>query len=266
MLTIAIGAVAGSAIALILVSEHQLKYWKNTRALFERAIQVDPHDFIAQNNLGVTYKNLGRFDLAVSSLQAAIIGNPTAGNPKVAMGDLFVAMGKPLASLPFYFSALHTADRTRHFAHNNLAFALCELGRIDEAIQHYNEALQIKPSYQAAKINLAEIYTKAKDPRFRDGRKAVALALELCDATYHSVPEFLETLAGAYAESGQFDKAIETARRAFAKARHNSTLKSRIDQELRLYYEHKTLQAANDAEKRNSSDATGQDLSSAVAE
>src|SRR5207249_12014914 len=142
----------------------------------------------------------------------------------------------------------------------------CELGRIDQAIQHYNEALQIKPSYQAAKINLAEIYTKAKDPRFRDGRKAVALALELCDATYHSVPEFLETLAGAYAESGHFDKAIETARRAFAKARHNSTLKSRIDQELRLYYEHKTLQAANDAEKRNSSDATGQDLSSAVAE
>jgi len=235
------GGVALSAVALILAAEHQLQYWRNTQSLFERAIQVDPHDFIAHTNLGITYKRQGKFALAIASLQLAMIGNPTTGLPKLAMADLLARQGKPLASLPFYFSALHGRDNMRHFAHSELAFIFCQLGRVEEGIPHLYEALRIRPGFQTATALLAEIYAREKDPRFRDGRKAVALAHELCEATYGIVPEYLGLLAAAYAECGQFDKAVEGAQRAIVRAAISGKdrLKHHLEQELKLYREHK---------------------------
>ncbi|MCI0541839.1 MAG: hypothetical protein L0Z50_42120 [Verrucomicrobiales bacterium] len=254
---IAIAGATTSTILSLLVTRYQLQYWKSTQSLFERAIEVDPRDFIAHSNLGITHKNEGRFDFAIRSLQAAMIGNSKSPTPKLAMGDLFVVEGKLLASLPFYFSALHGHDPSRHSAHRSLAHALCQMGQVGEAIQHYNAALQIRPGDVRSKMGLAEIYTCAKESRLRDCHKAVALAREICDGTHYSIPEDLYLLARAYAECGQFDKAIDTAQRASAKARaaRNYRLRNQIEEELKLFYEHKTSHSAAEAGARDSVDS-----------
>ena len=47
-----------------------------------------------------------------------------------------------------------------HLAHNNLAVALTEQGRIEEAVAHYREALRIRPNFIKAHNNLGHMLTQ----------------------------------------------------------------------------------------------------------
>ena len=47
----------------------------------------------------------------------------------------------------------------------------------------------------------------------RDGAEAVRLAERASELVEHKHPVFLDTLAAAYAEAGEFAKAVETAER-----------------------------------------------------
>ena len=58
---------------------------------------------------------------------------------------------------------------------------------------------------------LARYLATCPDSRLRQGRMAVRLANQTVTATGRNNPEFLDTLAAAYAEVGDFDKAIEAA-------------------------------------------------------
>lgn len=45
-------------------TRHQLAYWKNTETLMGRALEVDPNNYIAYENLGVYYSKLGQTEAA----------------------------------------------------------------------------------------------------------------------------------------------------------------------------------------------------------
>jgi protein O-mannosyl-transferase len=57
------------------------------------------------------------------------------------------------------------------------------------------------------------------DSRSRDGAEAVRLAEHACDLTQRKIPALLDTLAAAYAEAGDFPRAIGTAEEALDRAR-----------------------------------------------
>ena len=66
-----------------------------------------------------------------------------------------------------------------------------------------------------AQNDLAWIYATCKDPKLRDGKKAVDLALKACSHEPNKW-NYNGTLAAAYAKSGQFEKAIEAGEKAIA--------------------------------------------------
>ena len=68
-------------------------------------------------------------------------------------------------------------------------------------------------------MQLAWMLATHSDPRFRDGQQAVRWAEAICESTDFQAPLALDALAAAYAEVGQFDKAISTAQRALRVAR-----------------------------------------------
>ena len=71
----------------------------------------------------------------------------------------------------------------------------------------------------------------------RDGKKAVELAQQAVQLSGGNAPEILDTLAAAYAEAGQFPKAIETARQALdlSTAQNNKPLAEVIQNQLQLF-------------------------------
>ena len=72
-------------------------------------------------------------------------------------------------------------------AHNNLGNALLKAKRVDEAIVHYQKALQIKPDNAEALNNLAWLLATCPDAHVRDGVQAVKYAGRACELTHYGV-------------------------------------------------------------------------------
>lgn len=67
--TIAIATAVLGACAV--ASRIQLQYWRNTETLMQRALQLDPRNFVAHYNLGVYYGKSGNVDAALLHRQRA---------------------------------------------------------------------------------------------------------------------------------------------------------------------------------------------------
>ena len=97
-----------------------------------------------------------------------------------------------------------------------------EQGRLGEAIECFNELLQIKPDHADARFHLA---------------KAIELAEQSGELADCEQADFLDTLSVAYAMVGRFGEAIETAQKAISLAREagQEALAEEIQDRLRLY-------------------------------
>src|SRR5436305_12559183 len=77
-----------------------------------------------------------------------------------------------------------------------------------EALADYDEAVRLDPGNHHALNNRAYRLATTLDERVRDGRRAVADATRACELTGYAKPGYLDTLAVAYAEAGDFGPAI----------------------------------------------------------
>ncbi|MFT3831076.1 MAG: tetratricopeptide repeat protein [Opitutaceae bacterium] len=93
-------------------------------------------------------------------------------------------------------------------AHNNLALALAEAGRVAEALPHLEAALQLRPDYPEALNNLGDDLTRL-------GRPTEAIPpLERALALQPDYPEALHNLGLAFLANGQATEGIAALERA----------------------------------------------------
>jgi tetratricopeptide (TPR) repeat protein len=118
-----------------------------------------------------------------------------------------------------------------------LAIALEEKGNPAEAIEHYQKALELAPKYIATLTNFAWLLATSQDASLRNGLRAVELAKQADRLVGGTNTLVLRTLAAAYAEHGEFAKAIRTARSAMELARMHGegSLTTDLDQQIGLY-------------------------------
>jgi serine/threonine protein kinase/tetratricopeptide (TPR) repeat protein len=95
-----------------------------------------------------------------------------------------------------------------------LAQLLSQRGRLLEAKSIYQEAAKYA---SAADLNgIAWLFATSADPNLRDGTNAITFAEKLVIATNRKNASYLDTLAAADAETGQFAKAISVQQEAIA--------------------------------------------------
>jgi hypothetical protein len=95
-----------------------------------------------------------------------------------------------------------------------LAFRLEAAGKLEAAIQQYRKALDVNSTNAILLNNLAWILATSDKPGLRDGKEAVQLATRAVKLTDSRQPFCIGTLGAAYAETGQFEKAIQAAKTA----------------------------------------------------
>jgi Flp pilus assembly protein TadD len=97
--------------------------------------------------------------------------------------------------------------------------------------------LQTAPASVPTLNNLAQIFATCRDAQFRNGPRAIQLAEQADRFSGGKNPAFVRTLAAAYAEFGQFDKAISAAERALklSIAQGDSALANDLRLDIDLY-------------------------------
>jgi len=214
---------------------------------FQTALKISPNDPGAETNLGAALLQQGEIDDAISHLERAVEKFPGRAQTHINLGNALlqkrdtdgaIAEYRKTLELPFdhaesYYSIgnafrqkgdIEEAIAHYHKAielrpddaktHNNLGNALRQEGRLEEAEQEYEAALSSQPNFVLAGNNLAWSLATAADPKLRNGAKAVQLAEQAVMATDGDNPVFLHTLSAAYAENGDFEKAIAAAQDA----------------------------------------------------
>jgi Flp pilus assembly protein TadD len=195
-----------------------------------------PTDPDAQVCLGNALAQKGRVDEAIAHFQKAMMLRPDDFLARYGLGNALVKKGEFDGAIQVFRAALLIRPSDAD-CHTILAIALEEKGEAAEAIQHYQKALENAPRSIPALTNLAWLLATCPNGSVRNGRKAVQLASEADQSTRGTNPLVLRTLAAAYAENGEFAKAIKTVRVAMqiARMRSDESLATDLDQQIRLY-------------------------------
>jgi tetratricopeptide (TPR) repeat protein len=181
-------ALAGAAaLGLLAGTTLQLRYWKNTRALFEHSAEVTRNNGRALDVLGSLLAEQGKLPEAMVLYTQALSIRADDPEAHFLMGSALEGQGKPDAAVAEYTQALWfkpleekvrislgfalakqknydaaaaqyraalALDPESALAHNNLARLLQTQGHLDEAIEHYSDTVKIDPSLAQAHNNL----------------------------------------------------------------------------------------------------------------
>ena len=199
-----------------------------------KATQLEPDWITPWLNLGAIYASPARFDPSEAErcLRRAISISPLAVEPRLVYADLLGKLGRWAEAVRQY----RTIERERPDAFRaggRLAEALVRCGQWREALRRCRAGLETDPTNLRYAHTLARILATCPDAALRDGREAVTLARRLARQRPRD-PLVLDTLACAYAELGEYDRAMRAAERAIeiARKRGDAALAARLQKHL----------------------------------
>lgn len=282
---LAAGGIAALA-ALAALAWFQVQHWRDTLALWERALAVTEGNYFAHHRLASRLGALGiRLAEAEAHYAEAMRLRPSWADPVVGRADLRAARGDLSAAVHGYQRGL-ALDPQNPRAHGNLGIVLAQLGRFGQARLHleraltpaggsaafhnalgvvaayegrehdaareYQQALDQAPLLLEAAKNLAWLLATSGDATLRDGPEAIRVSEAALARTRRRRPGLLATLAAGYAASGRFDEAIRIATKAETRAAKgaNDALLTRIRRMLDCYGTgHLYLRSATETER-----------------
>ena len=185
---------------------------------------------------GVMLMEQDRLPEAAVAFQSALQHSPNDLRSHMTLGEIFAKQGRPGKAAQELRAAIEIAPNDPDLRYD-LAIALTSLGQIENAVAQYRSALELRPDWPPAANNLAWILSTHSEASIRDGAAAVKLAHAACQRVRFLDPIGLDTLASAFAETGDFPNAIKSGRRALILARSsdNMELVRAIEKRLRLY-------------------------------
>lgn len=183
-------------------------YWKNSYdkaiADFTQALNLQSAVSDIFQQRGVSYYHLGETNKALSDFNDAVRLNPKDELSLSGRGLIYLGTGSFL-----------------------------------NALQDFERVTKLKPKASNAYDHSAWILATCPDDKLRDGKKAVELATKACELSKWKKYTFVETLAAAYAEVGDFEQAIKYQKQATSMDGISETNRTNVQNRIELYVQHK---------------------------
>ncbi len=184
---------------------------------YTKALDIDSNHIPAHYNLGHAYYAVGQMNKAIDHFGQVLKIDSNYADTHYHLANALLIQGRIEEAEHHYREALRLDARSLP-AHHNLALILEDRGDIEAAIEHYRQALQIDPKWPQASGRLAWILATCEDETYRDVDEALRLAALACERGPQD-PVGWDALAAAYAGTGRFEEAVQSARKALQLAR-----------------------------------------------
>jgi tetratricopeptide (TPR) repeat protein len=176
----------------------------------------------------------GDYDLAIAHYDKAIQINPQFARPYHGRGVAFFYKGDYDKAILSYTETIRLEPRN-DVAVCDRGLAYWEKGEPKQALMDFDLAKRLNPKNDGAYNGLAWIKATAPQAELRDGEQAVDFATKACELTDWRNPFHLSALAAAFAETGNFPRAIEWHKKAMASPDFPQSKLDRARERLMLY-------------------------------
>ncbi len=253
---IALGILAGVSLsACAVVTTQQLKYWKDSLALFEhtlnviegndiiennyanilvdkgrpgeamkyfsRAINLHPDSPGVRNNYGSALREAGRVDEAIEQFKIAIKIDPNYELAHYNFGLALAAKGDYEGAIQQYQLYAGTAvDLTD--IRQGLAAELAKEGKVNDAVNQFQQAMTVKPNSAEVLSNFGYALAQSGKPQEAIEYYNKAIAIEPNNVIAHG------RLALALAAAGRIDEAIEQCRVVIAARPNDAEMQNNL--------------------------------------
>jgi len=205
------GHAQGEQSAEILEQQGQILFQKGDYdraiAVYTKAIALFPDNYKTYNNRGRAWFYKSDYDQAIADYSKALGINPSYSEACSNRGTAWFYNGDPDRAIVDYTKAIeiNPNDFEAYFCRGVVRY---HQGDYYWAIADYSRALTINPDYALAYNQLSWTLAVCPDARFRNGAKALEMAVKAVELSTNN--HTLDTLAAAYAEAGKFEDAVMT--------------------------------------------------------
>lgn len=250
------------------LSYERKREWDNAIADFTTVIWREPRSSLALAERGLSYNHKQRTELALRDFDEMVRLNPNDAMAYALRAETLEMTGQPDAALEVAARALRLdpkltlaydvrgrgyarkkdyekADREFHEAERldrdhvqtllASAHAFQRWHDYELAEAEFRETAERFPRSAYAQNALAWLLATCPEAAIRKGTEAVAHATTACELTRWRDAAYLDTLAAAYAETGDFDQAIKYGKEAILKMQPQADYRKEVEEHLVLF-------------------------------
>ena len=205
---VVLGIAGGLALGgLSVAARVQTAYWKDSIRLWRHAVDVNAHNALAHDSLGVALGEQGQVNEAMRQFHEAIRLKPDYAEFHFNLGIALTQQGKLAEAIQHFEQALQLKPDYAD-ANSGLGTALAQQGKLAEAISNYERALQLRPDFPEAHNTLGLLLAQ---------QGKLAEAIQHFERALRLKPDYADahnSLGTALAQQGKLAGAIQHFERA----------------------------------------------------
>ena len=182
--------------------------YENAIAEYTELLRIDPKNAVAYADRGFAWRAKRDFPKAIEDYSQALRLDPTFTSAYVERGTVWQARRDFDKALADYSMAVRVNPKQTQ-AYLPRASLWWLRKEYDKALADYTTLIQLSPDRPDGYNARAWLMSTCADPRFRNGKQAVAEATRASELSSWSDWRCMDTLAASYAEAGDFDNALK---------------------------------------------------------
>ena len=191
-----------------------------------RAVNLEEHNASFRINYALALAGAKQFSKAIGELDVVLSADPKSLTAWIYKGEIYSQANQGDKAMHAFRQVLMMQPKaTRVWM--RLGQLQEQHGKLVDALKSYESLTSLSPNDHRGPTRIAWILATAPNENIRDGERALKLAQQAASRTKQKDPVVLDVLAAAYAENGNYEKAVQTCQQAI------SLLRQAVDRPLR---------------------------------